>query len=66
MPLYMDFHKLDRDDISMEELDKTHNEDLAIQERFGVFELKYWVNLKAKNLFCLVQMFIHKILEQKI
>ncbi|MBN2009985.1 DUF4242 domain-containing protein, partial [candidate division KSB1 bacterium] len=24
-------------------------------ERFGVFELKYWVNLEAKNLFCLVQ-----------
>ncbi|MCW8849471.1 MAG: DUF4242 domain-containing protein [Melioribacteraceae bacterium] len=55
MPLYMDFHKLDSDNISMEELDRTHQEDLAIQERFGVFELKYWVNLKAKNLFCLVQ-----------
>lgn len=51
----MDFHKLESSDISMEELAKTHDEDLAIQERFGVFELKYWVNLEAKNLFCLVQ-----------
>jgi AraC-like DNA-binding protein len=55
MPLYMDFHKLDSSDISMEELAKAHDEDLAIQERFGVFELKYWVNVEAKSLFCLVQ-----------
>ena len=55
MPLYMDFHNLDSEDISMEELAKGHNEDLAIQERFGVFELKYWVNIEAKSLFCLVQ-----------
>ena len=51
----MDFHKLDSEDISMEELAKAHDEDLAIQERFGVFELKYWVNVEAKTLFCLVQ-----------
>ena len=55
MPLYMDFHKLESSDISMEELAKAHDEDLAIQERFGVFELKYWVNVEAKSLFCLVQ-----------
>ncbi|MCG6912275.1 DUF4242 domain-containing protein [bacterium BMS3Abin03] len=55
MPLYMDFHKLDSSDISMEELAKAHDEDLAIQERFGVFELKYWVNVEARTLFCLVQ-----------
>ena len=55
MPLYMDFHKLGSSDISKEELIKIHDEDLAIQERFGVFELKYWVNLDAKNLFCLAQ-----------
>lgn len=55
MPLYMDFHKLETSDISLEELHKTHAEDLAIQGKYGVFELKYWVNLEAKNLFCLVQ-----------
>ena len=55
MPLYMDFHKLDSSDISKEEMQKLHDEDLAIQERFGVYELKYWVNLNAKNLFCLAQ-----------
>jgi AraC-like DNA-binding protein len=51
----MDFHKLDSSDISKEEMKKIHDEDLAIQERFGVYELKYWVNLEAKNLFCLAQ-----------
>jgi len=51
----MDFHKLDSSVISKEELTKFHDEDLAIQEKFGVFELKYWANLEAKNLFCLAQ-----------
>ena len=32
MPLYMDFHKLESSDISMEELAKEHDKDLAIQE----------------------------------
>lgn len=55
MPLYMDFHKLKSSDISKDEMHRIHDEDLAVQEKFGVFELKYWVNLEAKNLFCLVQ-----------
>lgn len=55
MPLYMDFHKLDSEDISMEELAQAHDKDLALQEKFGVFELKYWINIEAKALFCLVQ-----------
>ena len=55
MPLYMDFHKLESENISLEELIKTHDEDLAIQDQYGVLEIKYWVNLEAKNLFCLVQ-----------
>lgn len=55
MPLYMDFHKLDSSIVSKEEMKKFHDEDLAMQERFGVYELKYWVNLEAKNLFCLAQ-----------
>ena len=55
MPLYMDFHKMDSSNVSMEELARDHYKDLAMQESYGVFELKYWVNLEAKNLFCLVQ-----------
>ena len=54
MPLYMDIHTVDSDDFSVEDVVKAHMEDLAIQERFGVIQLKYWVNVPAKTLFCLM------------
>ena len=55
MPLYMDFHKLGNEAFEVEDFHKVHNEDLAIQEKFGVFEIKYWVNIEAKTLFCLTR-----------
>ena len=51
----MDFHKLGNEAIEVDDFHKAHNEDLAVQERFGVFELKYWVNIEAKTLFCLTR-----------
>lgn len=55
MPLYMDIHTVESDTFSVEDVVKAHMEDLAIQERFGVTQLKYWVNVEAKTLFCLMQ-----------
>ncbi|MTI89445.1 MAG: DUF4242 domain-containing protein [Balneolaceae bacterium] len=55
MPLYMDIHTVDSDTFSVEDVVKAHMEDLAIQERFGVTQLKYWVNVDAKTLFCLMR-----------
>jgi len=55
MPLYMDIHTVDSDDFSVEDVVKAHMEDLAIQERFGVIQIKYWVNVEAKTLFCLME-----------
>ncbi|NJB70256.1 AraC-like DNA-binding protein [Saonia flava] len=55
MPLYLDFHKLGSEEILLEDLVKAHAEDVAIQEDFGVFEKKYWVNIEAKTLFCLTE-----------
>ena len=55
MPLYMDIHTVDSDDFSVEDVVKAHMEDLAIQERFGVIQIKYWVNVDAKTLFCLME-----------
>ena len=55
MPLYMDIHTVDSDAFSVEDVVKAHMEDLAIQEKFGVTQLKYWVNEKAKTIFCLMQ-----------
>lgn len=55
MPLYMDIHTVDSDTFSVEDVVKAHMEDLAIQEKFGVTQLKYWVNEEAKTLFCLMK-----------
>ncbi len=55
MPLYMDIHTVDTDAFSVEDVVKAHMQDLAIQERFGVIQIKYWVNVEAKTLFCLME-----------
>ena len=55
MPLYMDIHTVDSDDFSAEDVVKAHMEDLAIQDKFGVKQLKYWVNEQAKTIFCLME-----------
>lgn len=55
MPLYMDIHTVDTDEFSAEDVVKAHMEDLAIQDQFGVKQLKYWVNEQAKTIFCLME-----------
>lgn len=55
MPLYMDIHTVDSNSFSVEDVVKAHMEDLAIQEQYGVTQLKYWVNVEAKTLFCLME-----------
>ena len=55
MPLYLDIHTVDSDSFSVEDVVKAHMEDLAIQEQFGVTQLKYWVNVEARTLFCLMK-----------
>jgi len=37
----MVFHKLGHEAFAVDDFHKAHNTDLAIQERLGVFELKY-------------------------
>lgn len=55
MPLYMDIHNVDTDNFSIEEVAKSHWEDLAIQEKFGVIQHKYWVDIQNKTIFCLME-----------
>ncbi|WP_209405740.1 nickel-binding protein [Pseudozobellia sp. WGM2] len=55
MPLYMDIHKVDSDDFTVEDVIKAHMQDLAIQESFGVIQRKYWVNEEDKMVFCLME-----------
>lgn len=55
MPLYMDINTVDSDEFSAEDVVKAHMEDLVIQQKFGVRQIKYWVNEKAKTIFCLME-----------
>jgi len=55
MPLYMDIHTVDSDELSAEDVVKAHMEDLAIEDKFGVKQLKYWVNEQGKTIFCLME-----------
>jgi len=55
MPLFMDIHTVDSEDFSAEDVVKAHMKDLSVQDRFGVRQIKYWVNVQAKTLFCLME-----------
>lgn len=51
----MDIHTINSDTFSAEDVIKAHMEDLSVQDRFGVKQVKYWVNVSAKTLFCLME-----------
>ncbi|MCW9708959.1 nickel-binding protein [Fodinibius salsisoli] len=53
MPLYMDCH--DTPGIKIEEAEKAHLKDLAVQEKFHVKYLAYWVNEDSGKVFCLMK-----------
>ena len=55
MPLYMDIHTVGAEPFSIEDVVKAHMEDLAIQEKFGVTQIKYWVNEETQTIFCLMR-----------
>lgn len=55
MPLYMDIHTVDSESFTVEDVVKAHMQDLAIQDQFGVTQIKYWVNVDAQTIFCLMQ-----------
>ncbi len=49
MPLYMDIHNVDSDNFTVEDVVKAHMEDLAVEEKFGVTQHKYWVNQQRRD-----------------
>ncbi len=50
----MDIHKVETDAFTVEDVVKAHMKDLAIQAKFGVVQIKYWVNTETKMIFCLM------------
>ena len=53
MPSYMDVHTMDGG-VSVEDVAKAHEADLATQDKYGVTYKRYWVDEKAGKIFCLV------------
>ncbi|MCF6182577.1 MAG: DUF4242 domain-containing protein [Lutibacter sp.] len=51
----MDIHTVDSDDFSVEDVVTAHMKDLAVQEKFGVIQIKYWVDADNKKIFCLME-----------
>jgi hypothetical protein len=53
MPLFMDVHHLDGG-VSLDDVAKAHQADLATQGDHDVQYLRYWVDEAAGKIFCLV------------
>ena len=54
MPLFMDVHSLG-DGVTMDDVAKAHQADLATQDPHGVNYLRYWVDEGKGQIFCLVE-----------
>ncbi|SEP80011.1 DUF4242 domain-containing protein [Microlunatus flavus] len=54
MPLFMDVHRSLPEGATFDDVAGAHEADLATQERFGVSYLRYWVDERAGQVFCLV------------
>jgi AraC-like DNA-binding protein len=57
MPLFMDLHKASDYDTrpTVEDIKKNHIADLAVQHKYGVKFIQYWINEEAGMVFCLME-----------
>lgn len=55
MPLFMDFHKIDSDAVTEEDVYRAHLKDIAVQNKHGLVYKKYYLNLHHKTAFCLME-----------
>jgi len=55
MPLFMDIHESLPDGATADDVAKAHEADVALQGRYGVRYLKYWVDDASHKVFCLVE-----------
>lgn len=54
MPLFMDIHHLGNG-VTMDDVAKAHQADLAVQGEHDVHYLRYWVDEAKGEVFCLVE-----------
>ncbi|RKN82288.1 AraC family transcriptional regulator [Ulvibacterium marinum] len=55
MPLFMDIHIVEDDAFNVIAAREAHHDDLAVQDRYGVRNIKYFLNLPEKKVFCLME-----------
>lgn len=55
MALYMDVHNSLPEGTTAADVAGAHAADLAVQERYGVRYLRYWVDVEAGKVFCLIE-----------
>lgn len=55
MKLFMDVHQNLPEGATDDDVAGAHEEDLRIQDQFGVRYLNYWVDAEAGKVFCLVE-----------
>ncbi|SDL81055.1 nickel-binding protein [Kriegella aquimaris] len=55
MPLFMDFHKIDSEAFTEEDMYRAHLKDVAVQNKHGLIYKRYYLNLHHKTAFCLME-----------
>ncbi len=55
MPLYMDFHNFGSEEITEEDVYRAHLRDVAVQNKYGLIYKKYYLSLRTKTAFCLME-----------
>ena len=55
MPLFMDVHETMPEGAGAADVAGAHAADVATQDKYGVKYMKYWVDEKARKIFCLVE-----------
>jgi hypothetical protein len=55
MSLYMDVHNSLPEGTTASDIAGAHAADLAVQQRFGVQYLSYWVDEQGGKVFCLIE-----------
>ena len=54
-PYFLDVHELGANAVKAADVEKAHEKDLAVQEKYGVRFINYWVDEKKGTVLCLSQ-----------
>ena len=52
---FLDIHQLGAGNVTAADLEKAHQKDLAVQKKYGVSFINYWVDVKTGTVLCLSQ-----------